>query len=175
MSLTKVVLLFTYHSSLEPWVTEKKCFSYLTMTQSFCIAKGSKWALNQNFSSRAFFSRDRLVFFLMLIRGEIQWKLALLMLWITWNCLEMLLTHSDCSFTRATDFRDPEVFSSMWISCQKLNSKAILVIAPISWGECKKSFRIQFLDRNSHWTEHFRISKVCCTCKGTIRVSKKHF
>ena len=114
------------HSSLELWAREKKCPAYLTMTQSFCIAQGSKWAINQNFWSRAFFCRDRLVFFPMLIRGKIQEKLALFMLWIAWNCVEMIPTDSHCSFAFATDSKVPKLLNSTQLYTQKLNLKAII-------------------------------------------------
>ena len=48
------------------------------------------------------------------------------MLWIAWNCVEI---YFDCSFTSATDFMDPKVLNQMQPYTQKLNFKAILVIA----------------------------------------------
>ena len=38
-----------FHSSLELWVAAKKSASYLTISQSLCIAQGTKWAWKQNF------------------------------------------------------------------------------------------------------------------------------
>ena len=42
------------HSALESLVVGKKFVSYVTITQSFGIAQGSKWAQKQNFLTRAF-------------------------------------------------------------------------------------------------------------------------
>ena len=64
----------------------------------------------------------------MLIRGEIQEKLALFMLWIAWNCLEKLLTDSYSSFTCAIDLGilnysvQCELFSKNWILNDFLHS-----------------------------------------------------
>ena len=44
----------TPHSALESLVVGKKFVDYVTITQSFGIAQGSKWAQKQNFLTRAF-------------------------------------------------------------------------------------------------------------------------
>ena len=62
------------HSGLELWAAKIN----RSMAQIFCIALGSKWAINQNFWARAFFSRDRLKFISLIpsLKGD-GWKRSL--------------------------------------------------------------------------------------------------
>ena len=94
-----------------------------------------KMSHKSKFLSKGFFSRDRLVFFPMSIRDEIKGKLALFMLWIAWNCVEMIPTDSHCSFAFAIDIRDPKLLNSTKLYTQKLNFKAII-------GNCTYFMRV---------------------------------